>query len=229
MGASTPKHFKSEILDVGPFEADWPETAVKGEPMFFNAHPEWAAANGGPITKAFVLALPASYRMYGVLDTRVHMLMPGWYPAIPGFHHDDVPRPPIPTGQHFITAGQPDYDNPRYKSQHIMGLVNADLCPTLFALGKCTMPAIPEGGLIYRAWHQEVQKLLADGRLSPWECPNGRLIWFDWQSFHTGQKCRKGGWRWFGRVSLFTDRTRKITNEIRQQVQVYLEFPMEGW
>ena len=36
------------------------------------------------------------------------------------------------------------------------------------------------------------------------------------------------GWRWFGRLSRNTDRVRKITNEVRQQAQVYLEFPMEG-
>jgi hypothetical protein len=157
------------------------------------------------------------------------MLMSGWYPAIPGFHHDDVPRPEIPVGQHFITAGQPDYENPRYKSEHIMGLVNADICPTVFALGECDMPSIEEGGLIYREWHKQVERLLAVGELAPFAAPDRTLIQFDWQTFHSGVKAVSNGWRWFGRVSRNTDRTKKITNEIRQQVQVYLEFPMEGW
>lgn len=91
------------------------------------------------------------------------------------------------------------------------------------------MPAVPEGELIYRAWHVEVERLLEDGDLFPWECPSGRLIGFDWQTFHTGQKARGNGWRWFCRVTRNSDRCKQITNEMRQQVQVYLEFPMEGW
>ena len=39
----------------------------------------------------------------------------------------------------------------------------------------------------------------------------------------------RNGWRWFGRVSRNTDRVKNITNEIRVNAQVYLEFPMEGW
>lgn len=37
------------------------------------------------------------------------------------------------------------------------------------------------------------------------------------------------GWRWFGRISRNTDRVKTVTNEIRMNAQVYLEFPMEGW
>jgi hypothetical protein len=156
-------------------------------------------------------------------------LMPGWFPAIPGYHHDDVPRPAIPVGQHFITAGQPDYDSPRYLAEHVMGLVNGDVCPTRFALGRCTMPAIPEGELIYRAWHQEVVRLMASGDLETYDCPSGVLLGFNWQTFHSGTKARSNGWRWFCRVSRNTERVKMVTNEIRHQAQVYLEFPMEGW
>lgn len=164
-----------------------------------------------------------------VFDSRVHLLMPGWYPAIPGYHHDDVPRPEIHSWGNPMSAGQPDYDNPSYKSEHIMALVNADVCPTKFALGKCLMPAVAEGDLIYRKWHTEVEKLIADKTLQTFSAPDKQLIYFNWQSFHTGIKAVKNGWRWFGRVSRNTDRTKKITNEIRKQAQVYLEFPMEGW
>lgn len=157
------------------------------------------------------------------------MLMPGWYPAIPGWHHDDVPRPEIPVGQHFITAGQPDYDNPRYKSEHVLGLVNADVCPTEFAIGNCTMPKIEDGQLIYREWHKAVEDLLAHDMLQLVQTKDRTLYQFDWQTFHSGRQAMSHGWRWFGRVSRNTDRTIEITNEIRNQVQVYLEFPMEGW
>lgn len=226
MGASTPMTFKSNYQDVGGFIGR-PQD-VKVEPMFFNSSVAFAMANGGVITRAFLSALPAGWED-AVFDSRVHMLMPGWYPAIPGFHHDDVPRPPIPVGQHFATAAQPDYDTPRYRAEHILGLVNGEICPTAFVVGTARMPAVPDGGLIYRTWDAEVRAQIERGELSRVLCPSNRLIAFNCDAFHEASKATGNGWRWFGRVSRNTDRQKTITNEFRTQVQVYLEFPMEGW
>lgn len=224
------KFFDSKIQLLSTFATGVANSDIKDETMFFNCDLEFAYENGQKITRSFIDQLPEDWRYDEVVfDSRVHMLMPAWYPAIPGFHHDDVPRPDIPVGQHFITAGQPDYDNPRYKSEHILGLVNAEVCPTHFALGECIMPEIPDGELIYRVWHKEVEVLIESGKLNKVEVPDRTLVYFDWQTFHTGSKAVGSGWRWFGRVSRYTDRTKKITNEIRRNAQVYLEFPMEGW
>lgn len=229
MGCKESKTFKSNPKLLGSFmNEEPPQETIKAEPMFFNSSVEFAKEKGGPITKAFLNALPAEW-FDGVFDSRIHMLMPGWYPAIPGWHHDDVPRPPIPVGQHFGTAGQPDYDSPRYQSEHIMGLVNGAICPTEFAVGQATMPAVPDGEVIYKLWHKEVEQELARRNLSLWLAPSLQLIHFDWQTFHQGRRAVKNGWRWFGRITRNSDRCKTITNEIRQQVQVYLEFPMEGW
>jgi hypothetical protein len=230
MAALTNKSFNSQYKSLGTFADSLDNSLIKNEPMFFNADFNFAMEKGGEITKSFLQSLPEDWKQSPlVFDSRVHMLMPGWYPAIPGWHHDDVPRPEIPVGQHFITAGQPDYDNPRYKSEHILGLVNADVCPTQFAVGECIMPSVPEGELIYRKWHVEVEKLIKEGQLKRESCSDRTLYYFDWQTFHTGDKAVSNGWRWFGRVSRNTDRVNKVTNEIRVNAQVYLEFPMEGW
>lgn len=230
MSATTPKNFNSQVIDMGQFAQDCRISQIKNEPMFFNCDLDFAYQNGGEITRSFIDNLPANWlNNKAVFDSRCHMLMPGWYPAIPGWHHDDIPRAEIPTGQHFITAGQPDYDNPRYKSEHIMGLVNANVCPTQFAIGECVMPAVPEGDLIYRKWNDVVDNLIGNDVLATVSAKNNTLYYFDWQTFHSGVKAVGNGWRWFGRVSRNTDRVNKITNEIRNQVQVYLEFPMEGW
>lgn len=223
------KHFNSEIREIGQFAQTVSNDNIKNEPMFFNSDLHFAYSNGGAITKSFIDALPSDWRQDVVFDSRVHMLMPGWYPAIPGFHHDDVPRSDIPIGQHFITAGQPDYDTPRYYSQHILGLVNADICPTEFAVGECLLKRVPDGELIYRQWDAEVKELLKSGSLKHAVIKDRTLTMFDWQTLHSGQKTNAHGWRWFGRVSRNTERVNKITNEIRVNAQVYLEFPMEGW
>ena len=230
MPASKAYVFNNQHKVLNTFGQDCKNEDIKNETMFFNSDFEFAMKNGGPITKAFLNALPLDWKENPlVFDSRVHLLMPGWYPAIPGWHHDDVPRPEIPVGQHFISAGQPDYDNPRYKSEHILGLVNADVCPTLFLNGITTMPAVPEGELIYRTWNTEVEKLIRDEKIEVVTCKDRTLYYFDWQTFHTGTKANSNGWRWFGRVSRNTERTKKVTNEIRVNAQVYLEFPMEGW
>lgn len=228
MGATTAKRFSSQIRILGEFKSDWGKDDIKNEPMFYKSSFAFASENAGPITKAFLDSVPDDWHD-SVIDSRSHMLMNGWYPAIPGFHHDDVPRPPIAEGAHFLTASQPDYDNPRYRSEHLMGLVNAHVCPTEFAIGECEMPAIPDGGLIYREWHNEVIRLLETGELKSVKAESGKLIYFDWQTFHQGTAAVGSGWRWFIRLTRNSDTVKRPANDIRKQVQVYLEFPMEGW
>lgn len=224
------KIFNSQFKELNHFALKIENEQIKKEPMFFNCDLEFAHKNGGEITKSFINNLPTDWKLSEVVfDSRVHMLMPGWYPSIPGWHHDDVPRPEIPVGQHFLTAGQPDYDNTRYFSEHILGLVNADVCPTEFATGNCIMPKVEDGETVYKKWHIEVEMLIKSGKLELHEAKDRTLYQFDWQTFHTGTKAVKNGWRWFGRVSRNTDRVNTITNEIRVNAQVYLEFPMEGW
>lgn len=222
MGATTEKHFNSQVKELGQFALDITDTSIKNEKMFFNSDMEYAYENGGAITKSFLDNLPEDWKSSKfVFDSRVHMLMPNWYPAIPGFHHDDIPR----TGK----TGQPNYDSPEYYSEHILGLVGAEICPTHFAIGECVMPKVEEGETIYKVWHKEVENLLNAGKLTLQTAKDRQLYYFDWQTFHTGTKCIKNGWRWFGRISRNTDRLKRITNEIRVNAQVYLEFPTEGW
>lgn len=203
------------------FKSDWSQEVIKNEPMLFNCDLDSAYKLGGPITREFLFNLPNDWHKCNpVIDSRVHMLMPKWYPCIPGFHHDDVPRS---QEKH----GQPDYDNMTYKSEHLMGLVNGDICPTQFLLGDFEMPAVDTSkDVIYRAW-DEIISGVEDKNII--DAPSGKYIQFDWQSFHAGSKANAGGWRWFIRLSRNTDRQQNATNEIRRQSQVYLEYPTMGW
>lgn len=212
--------FNSRVERRGQFNDRFTDEEIKNEPMLFNCDFESARSLGGKITKQFLAALPLDWQADVVVDSRVHMLMAGWYPCIPGFHHDDVPRTP--------PNNQPRYDAPLYKSEHLMGLVNGHIAPTVFALGTHVLPSVKDD-VVYKRWHPIVEEQISMGILKEWEAPSGELIQFDWQTMHTGQKARSNGWRWFIRLSRNTDRIYSITNEVRRQVQVYLEFPMEGW
>lgn len=214
------KTFKS-FMTVGFDLPEFTQDQIKNETMLFNCDGEFALKTGGIITNQFLTKFHQEtgipYKKI-VVDTRSHTLMKNWFPCIPGFHHDDVAR-----GKN----GQPDYDNMPYKAQHCLALVNGDICPTEFAIGTTPFNEVPEGEIVYKQWHKEVTEYIRTGKLQSVSAPSNKLVYFNWETWHQGTKCIKPGWRWFGRISWETER--KPTNEIRRQVNVYLEFPMEGW
>ncbi len=216
----------------------WDQDYVKNEPMMFSTTPAFAWEHGGPITREFLalcfnitLADEAAWvlrdRVCGNynFDSRVHMLMPGWFPCIPGWHHDDVPR----TREDL----QPNYRTPEYHSQHIPALVNGDICPTEFAVGSASYQDTPlhSPHPLYSVWHEQVEQDIREGVLKRVPVPSNQLIHFNWQSFHQGTRAVGRGFRWFGRLTWNAgyEQGRPHANEIRKQTQVYLEHPMEGW
>lgn len=209
--------FNSQV-QVGERLRSFSGDAIKNETMFFSASYDYAMQHGGEITRHVLKSLPEEWRG-GVFDSRVHMLMPGWWPAIPGYHHDDVPR--------SRSDNQPNYADPEYRSRHVLFSANAAISPTTFALGRCALPDIEPGEKYYEKWHPLVEQLVKHGYLEEFEAPADTLVYFDWQSLHKAVPARKNGWRFFIRGSL--DTTRAVRNEVRRQVQVYLEDPMAGW
>lgn len=212
--------FNSTVQNIAKFKQNWTQDEIKNEPMFFNSTGMFAALEGGPITRDFLFTLGRNGWdiRNTIVDSRVHMLMPSWYPCIPGMHHDDIPR--------STKSGQPNYVNPEYRAEHVMGLVNGDIAPTQFALGEIDLE-IPTEGIVYKQWHPKVMQAIEDGTMKSYSAESGVILQFDSETFHQGTMAVKAGWRWFVRVSRKTHRI--PTNETRKQVQVYLENPMEGW
>jgi len=211
--------FNSQIR-IGETLPDFPVKEIKNEPMLFNCDLQHAYLFGESLTHAFLDKLPEGWLNSKdlILDSRVHMLMKGWFPCIPGFHHDDVPRD--------RADGQPNYINSSYKAEHAMALIG-DCCPTEFALGNAEFPEIKEGEKYYKIWHPLVVEKIKNGELASVNAPSNKIIYFDYHTWHQGIQSAKDGWRWFIRATRNTGR--KPTNELRRQVQVYLENPMEGW
>lgn len=216
--------FKSNFEVLGNHLSPWSQETVKNEPMLFSCDLNTALSLGGPITKEFIRACPDEFRYSpdAIFDSRVHMLMPTWIPAIPGWHLDDVPR--------TRPDGQPDHANPAYKAKHVFGLVGDEAkANTEFIIGDITLPDIelyPQRS-IYGIWHDMLESFIKNGTLRTEVVPTRRVIKFDWQGFHRGVAAQGNGWRWFGRLTINTHR--KPTNEIRQQVQVYMPWPTDGW
>jgi hypothetical protein len=205
-----------DLFDDSQFSQD----DIKNEPMFFNCDIEFAYRNGGQITRDFIHHLPADWITCNpVIDSRVHMLMKDWYPCIPGWHHDDVPR--------STPTGQPNYCTPEYRAEHLMGLVNGDICPTLFIKDTVIVTDPDINKTVYEEWDKEIRSKLLPYKT--YEADSGMYLQFDGDTFHTGQAAKQTGWRWFMRLSRNTDRQKHITNEIRRQVQVYLANPVAGW
>lgn len=158
--------------------------------------------------------------------------MLGWYPCIPGYHHDDVQR---------TNNGQPDYNN-RLRSSHLITLINGDIAPTIFAEGSDCFELPNEGETVYKKWHKDVEKLASENNWVESKAPSNCLIFFDDRTFHKGSACVKSGWRWFGRITKYYKEFNtcnddfyrisppiKPTNEVRKQVQVYMSDLHEGW
>lgn len=221
-------HINSQMTVLPGELPQFSQDQVKNEPMLFNCNANSAYQLGGPITQEFISLLPDEWKSVPlVIDSRVHMLMPGWYPCIPGWHHDDVPR--------TRADGQPNYAEGQDRSEHIIALVNGDICPTRFATGLATF-STPRSGVIYAAWHKRVEQLIERGQLTTQDAPSNRLIHFNDRTWHTGTKAVSNGWRFFIRASRYWDadgnviaRRNPRTNEVRRQVQVYLDDPHKGW
>ena len=117
-----------------------------------------------------------------------------------------------------------------------MALVNGGVCPTVFALGEDEFEEPPLGEVIYSRWHEEVQRRVWNGSLEQELVPTNTLIRFDDRTWHRGSTALSSGWRFFVRASRYyapdgasAPRGNPRTNEVRRQVQVYLENANVGW
>lgn len=191
------------------------EDAIKNEPMLFSADIPFAVKNGGPITRVFVSELIRMGITEAAIDSRVHMLKRGWWPCIPGWHIDDF---------HRGSDGQPDLEHA--DGYHLMMLVG-DCSVTEFLREPVTLSNDRhDGEVLYGAYNRQIDALIEEGTLRPEPVPTSRIIQFGMDDLHQGSPATKSGWRFFIRASVGTGHP--IVNEIRRQVQVYVNAG-EGW
>jgi len=190
---------------------------------------EDAVRYGGPITRAAIGAMEfVGDRKYIIVDTKVHLLMPSFIPAIPGWHTDGVPR-----GEEMNPAGR---GKPNLRAQ-VEGLVTApryhllttgDFCPTTFMTEPTEFDLdLDLNSDLYKNMSQQVNKLDSFKTL---EAPASTVVDWDWFNVHAAIPSRGRGWRYLIRVAE-TDHIPPRTDPsdfIRTQNQVYVSTEF-GW
>jgi hypothetical protein len=212
--------FRPQRKLIGALDDEYTENDTKNEPMFFRASFDFAFQRGGKLTTAFLSRLPLEWTEGNVvIDSRVHMLMPGWYPCIPGWHLDDIPR--------TRPDGQPDHSNPKYRSEHVCCIVG-NASRTEFVDSIVTLVDVPVNeGVVYEKWSADIDKLVASGDVKTSQLNELEMVQFGWGDFHRGSAATKSGFRWFIRISRNTDLMPR--NEIRQNANVYMSALQAGW
>ncbi|QAU06580.1 hypothetical protein SEA_WILLIAMBOONE_74 [Gordonia phage WilliamBoone] len=177
---------------------------------------------GGPAVRDLLERAPiVGDREYVFVDTKVTMLMPGWYPAIPGWHTDGVPR-----GE----KGDPsDYGNPSLpkqldrRSPRFHTIIAGVPCLTEFLKGDHQLEITHDRD---NQMYSEMTNLVEDGLLyvggkSTMPKP---LVWssWDWWQIHRATESLHRGWRLLIRITE-SDLVRPSTRDfIRTQNQVYV-------
>ena len=193
---------------------------LEGEPMLYSASVEFAREHGGPITQDILNGLRplTEYEdLFPVIDTRVHMLMPGQHPAIPGWHGDAFPRSSY-EGQPDVTKG-----DPRVRSYICVVDDGSGCSMTEFVPNAVTVHVNPEH--VWKSVDEGIELQRRHGGLHITTAAQGFIYDIGQSQLHRAQRCERRGWRMFFRLTQYHTPPQP---KIRRQTQVYAT-PGGGW
>ena len=208
--------FTPKLLLVGSINPVASVETIEMEPMLHGASIAFALEKGGPLTTSILeqITCLAKPNKHYVIDTKSVMLMPGMFPAIPGWHCDGVVR------QHQFA--QPDVLKMNSDVLHYTAIVSSHhegVSNTEFMEETLDIPVDNQ-----RVW----------GSISEWielrpcrtrHIQDGEILEFSQSSLHRAEKAYNRGWRYFFRMSEYH---MPPLNKIRHQVQVYTDVSA-GW
>lgn len=210
------------------FRADISEHDIQHTPGLLNASIDDAIRYGGLAIRHALSGLPLiEDREHVIVDAKVHMLMPGMVPAIPGWHTDGVPRSEngAPTG-----PLAPDLTRQEgRRSPHYHLLVAGCDAPTVFLEDRNVLVDVPDHPTpdLYAEITREVTAWTDLERV---EIPMGQWWTWDWWELHSAQPSRASGWRLLIRVteSDFVKPEADLRKVIRTHHQAYINGEF-GW
>lgn len=197
-----------------------PDKEIRRLPQFFRGSPEYVYRLGGWIYRWALDRAPLDGSFpFVTVDSRVHMLMPGMWPCIPGWHCDDFYRP---------GGGQPDLRALVANTANVRSLHHAVIfgqqSPTQWLAESVEISdAALDSETVYRDCAREIDAAPRRVEVSD----EGQFVTFDSITFHRGTKALGQGWRLFVRITESTHYA--PANELRTQTQVYLDDPSAGW
>ncbi|WP_141564419.1 hypothetical protein [Mycolicibacterium palauense] len=215
-----------------PVEGLRPEL-IEGTPNLRRARLSDAVLFGGPLVRTCLEHAPiVGDRVYVVVDTKVSFLMPGWMPAIPGWHTDGVPRgvaygpgfDPASSGAPSMAEQQRQADTGYFPRYHTI-IVGND-CPTAFVVQPLLLYLERgESTELYAEMTRAVDALdpllLVAPQVDQWAS-------WDWWNIHRATEADDRGWRLLIRVTESDTVAPATKGFIRAQSQVYV--PQEfGW
>lgn len=244
-------HFPCQPVFTGSGIEEPSQAEVKGTPSLWNASLEDALKYGGDLTRAAIGAMRLrGDRRYTIVDTKVHMLMPGFMPAIPGWHTDGAPRDgrgnPGAKGapdlamqrhiQHRVPGSIPHPEDDRYPDLDVWGtppqyhlLVTGSHCSTLFLDGPIALDLSEDAPA--RDFYAQVSRQVGQDTEVPRKAsPASEVVEFGWWDIHTAVQSSTFGWRFLIRVTEtdWLQPQRDLREVLRSQTQVYV--PLEfGW
>jgi len=197
---------------------------IKNTFGLWNASLDDAMLYGGEITRQAIKAMNLRHdRKNIIVDTKIHMLMPGWSPAILGWHTDGAPRDNLknPNGSGLPDTFAQENDD-RFNRYHI--LVTGTGCLTAY-INKPIQVNIPNKPSqdVYSVMSKEVSSLVKEQPELVFGLPSCTAMEFDWWNIHTGVIASKKEWRYLIRVceSDYYEPRQDLREVIRMQSQVY--------
>lgn len=210
-------------FDYLPITGD--ELSIKNEPMLYSADSSFADDHGGELTLRVldnlftIMSIPEIST--AIIDTRVHMLKPGWNPAIPGWHCDGIPRG---------DDGQPDFKNTIIPDMtHYLCIIDSGTNSMTQFLSH-DIGHLEQQEQTDNVWgdhSRQIEHLLSNNILSTTSVNSGKITRFSPYDYHRSMQATGHGWRYFLRASCKTHM--RAHNEIRKQSQVYIEKKDLGW
>ena len=204
---------------------------IKNTLGLHNASLDDALKYGGELTRSAIGAMNLTMKKkHIIVDTKIHMLIPGMCPAIPGWHTDGVPRgnslDPTVKDKPNIHA-QEEMDSPVF---HL--LVTGESCLTRFIKERNFELRVPNepSTLLYKTVSHQVNEKINNKELTTFEAPSCTPVMWNWWEIHTGIPAKHHEWRFLIRVteSDIQEPKRDLRDIIRIQQQGYM--PTEfGW
>lgn len=225
----TPIYFKPKFELLSTIQPTHTISDIDQETSVYSASPKYLREHGGPISHAFLDAVPQAFydkakalSFNVIVDVRIHRLNRGEFPAVPGWHVDgdirkdyfsqpDISKQDV-LGDHIICA----------VSSHEDGVSNFEIIPDPL---QCDLDMDDPDRTVYAQLHEHIEA----HSIPRITTRDGQMYFMNSQTIHRATPARVRGWRIFFRMSMYHQGYLSGEGKIAKQQQVYILSEGNGW